>query len=90
MNHEFKKSTNQVCRKTSKLWQSHCLKKGLKPFSKGFFSHSVHIEANKKQVFNERSLSVSNQLNLSLEHISIISYYDVQNILLRRALSSLR
>ena len=86
MNHEFKKSANRVCRKTTKLWQSHCLKKGLKPFCKVPFSHSVHTEVNRKQIFSERFLRVSDRLNLSLARISIISYYVVKSYLFKDSL----
>ena len=33
---------------------SQCLKKGLKPFCKVPFDHSVHTEVNGKQIFSER------------------------------------
>ena len=67
MNHEFKKISNKVYRITTKLRQSQCLKRVS-------FSDSVHIETNKKQLFNQRFLRVSDRLNLSLVRISIISY----------------
>ena len=73
-----------VCRLTTKLRQSQCLKKGLKLFCKVSFHH---IEANKsKFIFNERFLQVSDRLNLSLVRISIITYLVVQNHLFKESL----
>ena len=55
------------------------------------FSYSVHIEANKKQLFNQRFLRVSSdRLNFSLVRIMSSATRLFKIIYLRRALSSLR